>query len=105
MILVTVGRLSVSRRIWGYRSARPADGAPGRVVEICTRLDGLPLPIELAAAWRRVISPEQLWQRLAERFTVVTTAERHVPPRQRTLRLSIDWSYELCTPAEQRLWQ
>lgn len=75
------------------------------VVEICTRLDGLPLPIELAAARMRVLSPEQLRQRLAERFTVLTTAERHVPPRQRTLRLSIDWSYELCTPGEQRLWQ
>jgi len=75
------------------------------VVEICARLDGLPLPIELAAARMRVMSPEQLRQRLTERFTVLTTAERHVPSRQRTLRLSIDWSYELCTPAEQLLWQ
>ncbi|PND51178.1 MULTISPECIES: protein kinase [Rhodococcus] len=75
------------------------------VVEVCTRLDGLPLPIELAAARMRVMSAEQLRQRLAERFTVLTTAERHVPTRQRTLRLSIDWSYDLCTPAEQQLWQ
>lgn len=75
------------------------------VAEICTRLDGLPLPLELAAARMRVISAEQLRQRLAERFAVLSTAERHVPSRQRTLRLSIDWSFDLCTPAERQLWQ
>lgn len=74
------------------------------VAEICRHLDGLPLAIELAAARLRAMSPEQVLERLADRYSLLTRGPRTVPPRQQTLRLSIDWSWELCTPREQRLW-
>ena len=74
------------------------------VVRICHQLDGLPLPIELAAARLRAMSPEQILQRLTDRYTLLTLGNRAAPTRQQTLRLSIDWSHELCTSREQRLW-
>ncbi|MGW0173960.1 protein kinase domain-containing protein [Rhodococcus sp. NPDC003322] len=74
------------------------------VARICARLDGLPLPIELAAARLRVLSPEQILARLTDRFTLLARGGRGAPTRQQTLRLCVDWSHELCTPAEQRLW-
>ncbi|KAF0957257.1 protein kinase domain-containing protein [Rhodococcus sp. T7] len=74
------------------------------VARICRRLDGLPLPIELAAARLRAMSPEQILQRLTDRYTLLTRGNRGAPTRQQTLRLSIDWSHDLCTPAEQQLW-
>ncbi|MRH87782.1 protein kinase [Nocardia sp. SYP-A9097] len=74
------------------------------VAGICTRLDGLPLAIELAAARMRTMSPDQILQRLTDRFALLTRGHRTAPTRQQALRWCIDWSYELCTPAEQRLW-
>ncbi|MBH0778425.1 protein kinase domain-containing protein [Nocardia bovistercoris] len=74
------------------------------VTRICSRLDGLPLAIELAAARMRTMSPEQILQRLDDRYTLLTRGNRTAPTRQQTLRWSIDWSYGLCTRAEQRLW-
>ncbi|MGV9869390.1 protein kinase domain-containing protein [Rhodococcus koreensis] len=74
------------------------------VVGICHRLDGLPLPIELAAARLRAISPEQILDRLTDRYTLLTRGSRDAPTRQQTLRLSIDWSFELCTAHEQLVW-
>ncbi|MDV7352804.1 protein kinase [Rhodococcus oxybenzonivorans] len=74
------------------------------VARICHRLDGLPLPIELAAARLRAISPEQILQRLTDRYALLTRGSRVAPSRQQTLRLCIDWSYELCTPDEQAVW-
>ncbi|QSE93761.1 protein kinase [Rhodococcus pseudokoreensis] len=74
------------------------------VTHICTRLDGLPLAIELAAARLRAMSPEQILQRLTDRYALLTRGSRGAPTRQQTLRWSIDWSYELCTPEEQQLW-
>ncbi|MFQ6393445.1 protein kinase domain-containing protein [Nocardia sp. KC 131] len=74
------------------------------VIRICARLDGLPLAIELAAARTRTMSPEQILQRLDDRYGLLTRASRTAPTRQQTLRWCIDWSYELCTEAEQRLW-
>nr|WP_271208860.1 protein kinase [Rhodococcus wratislaviensis]GLK33205.1 hypothetical protein GCM10017611_00470 [Rhodococcus wratislaviensis] len=74
------------------------------VARICRQLDGLPLPIELAAARLRAMSPEQILQRLTDRYTLLTLGNRGAPTRQQTLRLSIDWSHELCTPREQQLW-
>ncbi len=74
------------------------------VTQICSRLDGLPLAIELAAARLRAMSPEQLLQRLADRYTVLTRGSRGAPTRQQTLGWSVGWSYDLCTPAEQQLW-
>ncbi|MGV9866305.1 protein kinase domain-containing protein [Rhodococcus koreensis] len=74
------------------------------VAQICHRLDGLPLPIELAAARLRAMSPEQVLQRLTDRFALLTRGSRSAPPRQQTLRLCIDWSFELCSALEQRVW-
>ncbi|KXX60088.1 protein kinase domain-containing protein [Rhodococcus sp. LB1] len=74
------------------------------IARICQRLDGLPLPIELAAARLRAMTPEQILQRLTDRYVLLTQGSRDAPSRQQTLRMCIDWSYDLCTPAEQRLW-
>lgn len=74
------------------------------IAEICRRVDGLPLAIELAAARIRTLSPSQILQRLTDRYTLLTRGGRDAPTRQQTLRLCIDWSYELCTPQEQLLW-
>ncbi|MFI2478668.1 protein kinase [Nocardia xishanensis] len=74
------------------------------VAGICARLDGLPLAIELAAARMRTMSPEQILQRLTDCYALLTRGSRSAPRRQRTLRRCIDWSYQLCTLVEQRLW-
>ncbi|REE95194.1 LuxR C-terminal-related transcriptional regulator [Thermomonospora umbrina] len=74
------------------------------VAAICRQLDGVPLAIELAAARLRSLSPRQLADRLSRRLPILTGAPRTAPERQRTLRATIDWSYELCSDAEQLLW-
>ncbi|MGQ4618551.1 protein kinase domain-containing protein [Nocardia sp. R7R-8] len=74
------------------------------IARICQRLEGLPLPIELAAARLRAMSPEQILDRLTHRFALLTHGHRSAPTRQQTLRMCIDWSYDLCTPVEQRAW-
>ena len=74
------------------------------IARICQRLDGLPLPIELAAARLRAMTPEQILQRLTDRYLLLTRGSRDAPSRQQTLRMCIDWSYDLCTPVEQRMW-
>ncbi|RZL75857.1 MAG: tetratricopeptide repeat protein [Rhodococcus sp. (in: high G+C Gram-positive bacteria)] len=74
------------------------------VAGICHRLDGLPLPIELAAARLRAMSPEQVLERLNDRYALLTRGSRGAPTRQQTLRLSVDWSFELCTAGEQLVW-
>ncbi|QBJ95890.1 tetratricopeptide repeat protein [Rhodococcus sp. ABRD24] len=74
------------------------------VARICNRLDGLPLSIELAAARLRAMSPQEILGRLTDRYALLTRGSRVAPARQQTLRLCVDWSYELCTPIEQRVW-
>jgi non-specific serine/threonine protein kinase len=74
------------------------------VAGICHRLEGLPLAIELAAAQLRVLSPEQVNDRLSDRLGLLTRGSRSNPARQQTLRDCIAWSYELCTQPERRLW-
>ena len=74
------------------------------VADICHRLDGLPLAIELAAARLRVLTPAQISARLADRFTLLSRGSRTAPDRQQTLRGCVDWSFELCWKPEQRLW-
>ncbi|MFC7446522.1 protein kinase domain-containing protein [Rhodococcus daqingensis] len=74
------------------------------VTRICHRLDGLPLPIELAAARLRAMSPDQILQKLADRYALLTRGSRGAPSRQQTLRLCVDWSHDLCTPLEQLTW-
>lgn len=68
--------------------------------EICRRLDGLPLAIELAAARLRMLTPQQIAERLDDRFRLLTNGSRTVLPRQQTLRAVVDWSWELLDDAE-----
>ena len=73
------------------------------VVDLCRRLDGLPLAIELAAVRTRVLTAEQILDRLADRFALLTGGGRAALPRQQTLRTTIDWSHDLLTSPEQTL--
>ncbi|RSM49044.1 LuxR family transcriptional regulator [Amycolatopsis balhimycina DSM 5908] len=74
------------------------------VVRICRRLEGIPLAIELAAVRLRVLSVDQLVERLDDRLGLLTSRPLGARPRPRTLEAAIGWSFELCTPAEQRMW-
>ncbi|MFN2451064.1 MAG: LuxR C-terminal-related transcriptional regulator [Candidatus Dormibacteria bacterium] len=82
----------------------PLDDARAAVREICTRLDGLPLAIELAAARMAILSPAQLLPLLSDRFSVLDAGPRDAPSRHRALRAAIDWSFELLGPGEQELF-
>ncbi|MFJ3785704.1 ATP-binding protein [Streptomyces sp. NPDC090093] len=81
---------------------RDRDGAAA-VDEICRRLDGLPLAIELAAARLRLLTPRQIADRLDDRFRLLTSGSRTVLPRQQTLRAVVDWSWDLLDPDERTL--
>ncbi len=80
------------------------DNAPA-VAQICRRLDGIPLALELAAARMGALSPEQVEARLSDRFRLLTGRSRTALPHQRTLRALIDWSYNLLTPAEKLVFR
>ena len=71
------------------------------IAECCTRLDGLPLALELAAAWLKVLSPQQLLKRLEGKFQLGASGPRDMPERQRTLRDTIEWSFDLLSEEEQ----
>lgn len=75
------------------------------ISEICRRLDGLPLAIELAASRVSVLTPGEILKRLSQPFSLLTRSRRDAPDRQQTLRATIRWSYELCTPDERMLWR
>jgi predicted ATPase len=76
----------------------------GTVCEICRRLDGIPLAIELAAARVNVLSPREIRDRLNERFRILTGSSRTLVQRQQTMRAAIDWSFELLAPSERILF-
>ena len=85
------------------RKVRPNFGITGHAVavaQICRRLDGIPLAIELAAARVRVLNPAQIAEALSHRFTLLTGGPRTALPRQRTLEASVEWSYELLDEEE-----
>ncbi|MEU1519348.1 BTAD domain-containing putative transcriptional regulator [Streptomyces sp. NPDC005811] len=103
-----------AHRLFRERAAavRPttAPTAPGQderdeqaVAEICRRLDGLPLAIELAAARLRLLTPRQIADRLDDRFRLLTSGSRTLLPRQQTLRAVVDWSWDLLDEAERTL--
>ncbi len=80
------------------------ENAPA-VRDLCRRLDGIPLAIELAAARINLLSVRALTERLDERFRILTGGERTALPRQQTMRATIDWSFNLLSPREQRLFE
>jgi predicted ATPase/class 3 adenylate cyclase len=81
------------------------DVAPDAIVEeICRRVDGLPLAVELAAARTKLLAPERLLERLDSALTLLTVGARDAPERQRTLRATIEWSYELLDPPARELF-
>ncbi|MEU1574954.1 LuxR C-terminal-related transcriptional regulator [Streptomyces collinus] len=80
------------------------DGNHAEVRRLCGELDGLPLAIELAAYRLRTLSVTEVANRLEDRFGLLTSGNRIARPHQRTLRALMDWSHELCTPAERLLW-
>ena len=84
-------------------SLSPANA--GVVAELCVRLDGLPLAIELAAARCRLLEPHELLTRHESQLAVLKDGPRDAPPRQRALRAAIGWSYALLAPSEQRLFR
>ncbi|MFH9969061.1 AfsR/SARP family transcriptional regulator [Streptomyces mirabilis] len=84
-------------------AARPGfrvEDDPEATAEICRRLDGLPLAIELAAARLRMLTPRQIADRLDDRFRLLTSGSRTVLPRQQTLRAVVDWSWDLLDEGE-----
>jgi predicted ATPase len=109
---LTVSEVPVSEavRLFADRAAASRPGfilGPGNaaaVTSICRQLDGLPLAIELAAARMRVLAAEQIRDRLGDRFGLLTAGDRAAAPRQRTLRATIEWSYEMLTAAERTLF-
>lgn len=96
-------RLFVDRATAAQPAFRFSAGNAPAVAQVCSRLDGIPLALELAAARVKVLSPEQIVSRLDDRFRLLSGGSRTALPRQQTLRALIDWSYDLLSPAEQAL--
>jgi len=86
-------------------SFAPDEAARGAAAEICTRLDGLPLAVELAAARTRAFSVAQIAERLDDRFRLLTGGARTAMARQQTLRAVVDWSYDLLFEDERRAFE
>ncbi|MFF8605655.1 ATP-binding protein [Streptomyces sp. NPDC015346] len=74
------------------------------VIRLCHRLEGIPLAIELASVRLRVLAVDELANRLDDRFQLLREGSRNLPERHQTLQALIDWSHNLCSPAEQALW-
>ena len=93
-------RLFVDRAVAVNPSFRLTEQNAAAVTDICKRLDGIPLALELAAARVRAFSAETIAERLGDRFQLLTGGDRTAMPRQQTLRAAIDWSYDLLTDSE-----
>jgi predicted ATPase/DNA-binding SARP family transcriptional activator len=87
------------------RAIKPDFSANADVAEICSRLEGLPLAIELAAARTRVLSTAAILERLEQQLPLLTGGPRDLPERQQTLRATVDWSYQLLDPDEQSVFR
>ncbi|HEX2194853.1 MAG TPA: adenylate/guanylate cyclase domain-containing protein [Candidatus Limnocylindria bacterium] len=97
-------RLFVARAQEAAPGFRLTDDDAAAVADVCARLDGLPLAIELAAASLRLFTPAELRDRLSSQLEAIPGGPRDLPARQRTLRSTIEWSHELLTPEERRLF-
>ncbi|MFI6052438.1 ATP-binding protein [Streptomyces violascens] len=97
-------RLFTERAAGGRAGEGPVPGHEGAVAELCRRLDGIPLALELAAGRLGTLSVEQLLSRLDDRFRLLTGGGRGALPRHQTLRTTIGWSHELCTTMQRLLW-
>src|SRR5213079_3004067 len=98
-------RLFVDRALLSQASFTVTHQNALAVAQVCQRLDGIPLAIELAAARLRALPVEQIVARLDDRFRLLTGGSRTALPRQQTLRGLIDWSYDLLSPSEQALFR
>ena len=98
-------QLFVSRAQQADREFEVTASNRGAVMEICSRLGGLPLALELAAARLKTLSTEDLVARLDRPLTLLTGGPRDAPSRQQTMRAAIQWSYDLLEPDEQRLFR
>ncbi|HEV3233795.1 MAG TPA: adenylate/guanylate cyclase domain-containing protein, partial [Candidatus Dormibacteraeota bacterium] len=96
-------RLFIDRALKVRPNFQVSNETAPHVAEICQRLDGIPLAIELAAARARVLTPQQILQGLDDRFRLLTGGSRASMPRQQTLQASVQWSYQLLTATEQSL--
>ena len=96
-------QLFIARAIANSPEFEPTTNNAAWVAEICRRLDGMPLAIELAAAQIRSLSVQEIAQRLDNRFHLLTSGSRIAPPRQKTLASAIDWSYGMLPPMEQKV--
>jgi predicted ATPase/class 3 adenylate cyclase len=96
-------RLFVDRALLANPHFNLDDEQASFIAQICSRLDGIPLAIELAAARVKAFSPEQISNRLTDRFRLLTGGSRTALPRQQTLRALIDWSYDLLADQERLL--
>jgi predicted ATPase/serine/threonine protein kinase len=98
-------RLFVERARWVKRDFALTDENARSVAEICLRVDGLPLAIELAAARVKVLSPQAILSRLDHRLKLLTGGARDLPARQQTMRGAMEWSYDLLTEEEKQLFR
>jgi predicted ATPase/DNA-binding SARP family transcriptional activator len=98
-------RLFEQRAQLALPSWRLDDGNAAAVLQVCRRLDGLPLAIELAAARIRMLSPSQLAERLDDMFTVLVGGSRTAPARHQTLRAALDWSHDLLDDDERAVFR
>ena len=96
-------RLFIDRALAALPTFVVANQNAAALAEICRRLDGIPLAIELAAARMRAFSVEQIAARLDDRFRLLTAGQRTATPRQQTLRATVDWSYMLLSDPERAL--
>ena len=96
-------RLFVERATSAQPTFRFSAGNAQAVAQVCTRLDGIPLALELAAARVKALTPDQIAGRLDDRFRLLSGGSRTALPRQQTLRALIDWSYDLLPSAEKTL--
>jgi predicted ATPase/DNA-binding CsgD family transcriptional regulator/DNA-binding XRE family transcriptional regulator len=97
-------RFFVERAVASRPQFRLTDANAAAVAEVCWKLDGIPLALELAAGWIATLSAEQIASRLDDRFHLLVGGSRTAPPRHQTLRAAIQWSYELLTRSQRRLF-